>query len=225
MRLLVIEDEIPLANSLAVFLRNQNYAVDVCYSCQDALNSRDFKQYDLIISDYLMPGLNGEEFIKEIRKNKLSLPILILSAVTSTENKTRLLNCGADDYLSKPFSGEELNSRISSLLRRRVLKKEAETNLYFADLSYNSNRGEAVRGGKIIYLTNKESLLLKYLLENAGKICLRRLITEYIWDESTCHLSNIIEAHILKLRKKIDFKKPLLIHTVCGRGYKIDLDV
>lgn len=221
MHILIIEDDRPLANSLAIFLKNQNFAVDVAYDCQEAIDSRDFKQYDLIICDYLLPGMNGQEFVNKIRQRKITLPILILSAVSSSENKVNLLNSGADDYLTKPFSGEELSARINALLRRKT--PDEDELLLFADLSFNPRRSEATRGGQAIYLTNKEASLLKYLLENAGKICLRRLIIENAWDENAYHISNTIEAHILKLRKKIDFKEPKLIHTVCGRGYKIDL--
>jgi DNA-binding response OmpR family regulator len=221
MHILIIEDEAPLANSLAIFLKNQNYAVDIAYNCQKVLESRDLHQYDLIVCDYLLPGMNGQDFVQEIRKREIFLPILMLSAVTDNNNKINLLNKGADDYLTKPFSGEELSARINALLRRKL--PEEENYLFFADLSFSLSRSEAIRGGRTIYLTNKEALLLKYLIERPGKICPRRLIIEEVWGEDINLMSNTIEAHILKIRKKIDFKEPKLIHTICGRGYKIDL--
>lgn len=220
MRFLIIDDEILMANALAILLKSHNYAVDFVLSCQEALNSRDLRQYDLIICDYLFSDMNGQEFVEEIRKNNISIPILILSAISDSNNKSKLLNSGADDYLTKPFSGDELIARVKTLLRRRCpLKKEC---ISFADLQFNLNSCEVNRNGRIINLRNKELSLLKYLLENQGHTCTRQLIIENVWDEAACHLSNTLEAHILNLRKQIDFKKPTLIHTVCGQGYKID---
>lgn len=221
MRLLIIEDDKILADALAISLRNNNYVVDIFYDARVALQFANFNKYDLLISDYLMPNLNGWEFIKEVRKNHKILPILILSAIPEITNKTKLLNDGADDYLTKPFSVQELISRINTLIRR----KENRNNfvLTFSNLILDLNSGEAIRGGKNIYLTSKEIILLKYLMENSGTICSKLDIINTVWGEEAHHLSNTLEAHILKLRKKIDFKKPKLIHTRASYGYKIDL--
>lgn len=221
MRLLIVEDDTILADSLAVFLRNQNYAVDIFNDGQTALNFADFNKYDLLISDYLMPGLNGRELVKEIRKKHRSLPIIMLSAVCESSDKARLLNNGADDYLAKPFAIQELLSRIKVLTRRQHIKPKIILTL--SDLTLDIEKGEVKRGTKNINLSSKEISLLKYLMENLGVICSKQDIVGTVWDKEAHHLSNTLEAHIKKLRKKLDFKKPKLIHTRAGRGYKIDL--
>lgn len=221
MRLLIIEDEAAIANSLAAFLKNKGYVVDIATNYEQALDLESLGHYSLIISDYLLPGKNGYEIMKEIRKNNQSIPIIMLSAVPDTLNKIRFLNSGADDYLTKPFSGQELIARIKALLRRK--SQTPKENISFADLDVDIEKEEVRRGQKKIYLTTKELAILKYLMQNPRSTCPRPLIIENAWDESAHHLSNTIESHILKLRKKIDFKKPQLIHTIKGEGYKIDL--
>lgn len=220
MRLLIIEDEAPIANSLAAFLKDKGYIVDIAADCEEALSLKDSRCYHLIISDYLLPGKNGHEIVKEIRRRNKFIPIIMLSAINDAINKARLINGGADDYLAKPFSGQELIARIKALLRRKP--DPPSRKISFADLDIDLERAEVRRGKKSIYLTNKEWALLRYLVKNSGNICLRQLIIENVWDEAAHHLSNTIESHILKLRKKIDFKKPRLIHTIKGQGYKID---
>jgi DNA-binding response OmpR family regulator len=220
MKLLIIEDDKNLADTLATALRSNNYSVDIINDARVALNFIDFNKYDLLISDYLMPHLNGYELIKEIRKDYLSLPIIMLSAVSESSNKTKLLNIGADDYLTKPFSIKELLSRINVLVRRK--NDQINIPLTFSNLVLDIDRGSVIKNGKVIHLTNKENLLLEYLLKNAKTFCSRQDIISSVWGEETHLLSNTLEAHILKLRKKIDSKKSKLLHTKINYGYKID---
>ncbi|MFZ2310840.1 MAG: response regulator transcription factor [Patescibacteria group bacterium] len=220
MKLLIIEDDKNLADTLATALRGNNYSVDVVNDARIALNLIDFSKYDLLISDYLMPHLNGYELIKEIRKKYLSLPIIMLSAISESSNKTKLLDIGADDYLSKPFSVRELLSRINAVVRRK--NNQANLLLTFSNLILDINRGSVIKDGKIIHLTNKEILLLEYLLKNPKIFCSKQDIINTVWGEETHLLSNTLEAHILKLRKKIDSKKSKLLHTKINYGYKID---
>lgn len=221
MRLLIIEDDTILADSLALFLKNHNYVIDIYYNSLTALELADFSIYDLIISDYLLPGCNGDKLVIEIKKNYPQLPIIMLSAVSDNLNKIKLLNAGADDYLSKPFAPQELLSRIKVLIRRKPDKPKIV--LALADLRLDIKKGEVIRAQKNIHLSSKEILLLQYLMENVGKVCPKSIILKAVWDEEAHPLSNTLEAHIKILRKKIDFKKPKLLHTKAGQGYKIDL--
>lgn len=221
MRLLIIEDDKILAESLALFLKSHNYVVDIYHDSLLALKLADFTIYDLIISDYLLPGFNGDELVLEIKKNYPCLPIIMLSAVSDSLHKTKLLNTGADDYLGKPFEPQELLARIKALTRRKQDKQKSI--LCLADLILDIEKGEVTRARKNIHLSSKEMLLLQYLMKNVGKICSKLIIMKVIWDEEALPLSNTLETHIKILRKKIDFKKPKLLHTKANQGYKMDL--
>jgi len=221
MRILIIEDEIKIANSLANFLKNINYAIDMANDGETGLNLALTNGYDLIITDCILPKISGPEIIQSLRKNEINTPILVLSVLDTSQNKVKLLENGADDYLGKPFSFDELMARIRVLLRRPP--KIEPVQISIADLTLNLSSQEAIRNKRRIYLTTKEFFLLRLLMENPGTTYSRDLITEKVWDEASNHLSNIIEAHILHLRRKIDFKKPFLIQTVPGRGYRLNL--
>lgn len=222
MRLLIIEDDLIIAKLLSEFFKNNLYVVDCAYDGETGLNLATNTDYDLILTDYLLPKINGRELISNIRKSGNKIPILVISICETIKNKIELLENGADDYLIKPFSFSELLSRVKVLLRRQP--KLTDKILFFADLKLNLLSHEAIRAGRNIYLTTKEFQLLNLLMECPGQTCSRQVITEKVWDEASNHFSNIIEVHILHLRHKIDFKKPFLIQTVPGRGYKLNLD-
>lgn len=223
MKLLIIEDDSAILKSLSDFLKNNNYAVDTASDGESGFNLASSLSYDLIITDYLLPKLNGQEIIKALRKNGNQVPILVLSVKDRSQDKINLLNNGADDYLAKPFFFNELQSRIKALLRRQPSPKN--NILEFADLKLNLLSHEAIRDGRHIYLTTKEFCLLQLLMKNPKITFSRQIITEEVWYGTSNHLSNIIEALILKLRKKIDFKKPFLIKTIPGHGYRLDSDI
>lgn len=220
MKLLIIEDDYQIAKSLNDFLKNNNYVVDVAYDGEIGFNLANSNNYDLIIIDYLLPKINGQEIIERLRKNNCPSSILAISVCDKCQNKINMLNKGADDYLSKPFFFTELQARINAILRRKepITKKI----INYADLELDLMSHEAVRGEKIIYLTTKEFLLLKLFIENPKKVFEKQTINELAWDEASSYTSNVVESYILKLRNKIDFKKPFLIKTVKGRGYKLD---
>lgn len=222
MKILVIEDDSIIAKSICDFLKSNNYVIDIASDGETGLNLASTNCYDLIISDFLLPKINGQEIITRLRKNGVSTPVLAISVCDKTQNKINLLNNGADDYLVKPFFFTELNARIGAMLRRG--KVTSGKNLKYADLELNLLSHEAIRDNKEIYLTTKEFLLLKLLMEKPETIFSRQIINELAWDEASNHFSNILEAYILKLRSKIDFKKPFLIKTVSGRGYKLDVN-
>lgn len=221
MKILIIEDDHLIAKSLNDFLKN-NYVTDLASDGASGLNLANNNNYDLIISDYLLPKINGQEIINNLRKNGNNTPVLAISICDKTQNKVNLLEKGADDYLVKPFFFTELQARINALLRRR--KPIEQKIITYNDLKLDLMSHEASRAGQKIYLTTKEFLLLKLLMENPKTIFERQTINERAWDEAQHHVSNVTESYILKLRHKIDFKKPFLIKTVTGRGYKLDDD-
>lgn len=221
MKILVIEDDSAIAKSISDFLKSNNYVVDIASDGETGFNLASTNEYDLIISDYLLPKINGQEIINRLRKNGINTSVLAISVCDKTQNKINLLNNGADDYLVKPFFFSELNARIGVLLRRS--KITSSKILSYADLKLDLLSHQATRDNKDIYLTTKEFLLLKLLIEKPGTIFNKQIINELAWDDASNHFSNILEAYILKLRQKIDFKKPFLIKTVSGRGYKLDV--
>lgn len=220
MHILVIEDEKEISDFLRVSLEAECFAVDTAFDGEAGSHLGRTNNYDLIILDNILPKKEGREACREIRAMGKTTPIIMLSVKSETVTKVDLLNAGADDYMTKPFSLEELLARMRALLRR---PKEIETEiLNVRDLVIDVKKHSVRRGGKEIYLTRKEFVLLTYLLKNAGSAMSRGMIMEHVWDMSIDPFSNTIESHILSLRKKIDAKfEKKLIQTVPGIGYKI----
>jgi len=221
MRILLVEDEEKIVDFLKLSLSNECFVVDAAYDGERGSFLARTNDYDLIILDNVLPKKTGLEVCQEIRKEGKMVPSIILSVKSETDFKVKLLNAGADDYLSKPFSLEELLARMRALLRRpRKIEKEI---LKVSDLLLDKSRHVVERKGRDIYLTRKEFTLLEYLMKNAGNVLSRGMIMEHVWDMNADPFSNTIESHILSLRRKIDFKGAIkLIYTVPGRGYKIE---
>lgn len=221
MRVLVVEDEKEIRDYIKVSLEAECFAVDTAEDGEKGLSMAKMNEYDLITLDNVMPKKTGQEVCEEIRKNGIKTPILILSVKSETTTKVGLLNSGADDYLTKPFSINELLARIRALLRR---PKEMESEkIKIDDLMLDANKQMVTRGGKEIYLTRKEFAFLKYLMKNKGLVLSRSMIMEHVWDMSIDPFSNTIESHVMSLRRKVDTPgKKKLIHTLPGRGYKIE---
>jgi DNA-binding response OmpR family regulator len=220
MRILVIEDEKEIAMFLKKNLKNECFVVDVAASGDKGLLFATTNEYDIVILDYILPVHNGLEVCRMLRQAGNTVPIIILSVKSNPTDKTELLNAGADDYLAKPFSFDELLARIWALLRRPAeIKKEI---LKLDDLILDP-RGQTVqRGNSDIYLTRKEFALLHYLMKNQGTVLSRAMILEHVWDMNADPFSYTIESHIRSLRRKLDVNKGRnLIHTVSGRGYKM----
>ena len=225
MRILIVEDEHRIAHSLQKGLEQERFAVDVAYTGGDGYDLASTEDYDLIILDILLPGMDGISLCKELRKNKIHVPVLLLTARGQTNEKVEGLDSGADDYLTKPFSFEELLARIRALLRRKGTV--VQTNLSVGDLSMDVNRFEVKRGKKSISLTSKEFSLLEFLLSKQNQIVTKDQIIQHVWNFDADILPNTVEVYIKKLRDKIDNQFPdkkQLIKTVRGFGYKLGDD-
>ena len=222
MRILIIDDDTALRTSLKSHLEAESFAVDTADNGNDGSYRARTNEYDAIILDLSLPRKHGYDACREIRQAGITAPILILSASVGVESKIRLINSGADDYLEKPFSYNELVARLRALMRR---PQHLITNpLVLDDLVVDSAKQKVTRGDQLVYLTRKEFSLLEYLLRHRGKVVSRGMIMEHVWNADSDPFSNTIEAHVLNVRKKVDFvKKRKLIHTIPGRGYKMDI--
>jgi len=222
MKILLVEDDENIAKFLKISLENECFEIDWENNGESGSFSARTNEYDLMILDYSLPGKNGQTICQEIRKDNINTPVMILSVQGEPQTKADLLNSGADDYLSKPFSLEELLARIRALLRRsNDLKQDV---LIIDNLTVDTKKHLVKRGNKEIYLTLKEFMLLEYLLRNQGTVLSRGLILEHVWDMNADLFSNTIEAHVSNIRRKIDLPgMKHLIKTVPGRGYKIDV--
>lgn len=221
MRLLVVEDEPKIASAVAKLLRQEGYAVDVEHDGDGAYAMASTVPYDLLVVDRMIPGsLDGIELIKRLRSDGVSAPALILTALSSVKQKTEGLDAGGDDYLTKPFSIDELLARIRALLRRPKIQQG--TSLTAGQLSLNTTTQEVRYGQNVIELTSTEYALLRFLLSNKGTTLSKAKLIEHVWDFDADILPNTVEAYIKYLRQKIDIPyKTKLIVTVRGFGYKI----
>lgn len=221
MRLLVIEDERKIARVITESLKREKYAVDAAYDGEEGFNLADSQPYDLLIVDRMLPGLEGTEIVKKLRENGKNMPILFLTALSTTEDKTLGLDVGADDYLTKPFAIDELLARVRALLRRPPIQQPDI--LKIDDLKIDKQQQTVTRAGKNIDLTSKEYALLEYLMQHSNQILSKETLIDHVWDFDADILPNNVEAYIKNLRQKIDkpFKKQL-IKTVRGFGYRIE---
>jgi two-component system copper resistance phosphate regulon response regulator CusR len=218
MRVLVVEDDSRIARFVAKGLREQAYAVDVVKSGDEALYEAAINNYDLIVLDVMIPEPDGFAVCKELRKAGQRTPILMLTARDGVEDRIEGLDCGADDYLTKPFEFRELLARMRALLRRPTSLQA--TQLVVSDLVVDTGAQMVSRGGKAISLTSKEYALIEFLARNAGRVVGRAEIAEHVWDENFDPFSNLIEVYVNRVRRKVDegSGKPLL-HTRRGAGY------
>lgn len=224
MRILIIEDEHTIAAAIKKGLEHEHFEVDVVHDGQKGFDLASTEPYNAIILDLLLPSMDGLEICKQLRKLKIHTPILILTAKSESDERVVGLNTGADDYLSKPFSLNELIARIRALTRRPLEIRENE--LIVDDLVLHVQKLEVRRSGKVIHLARKEYALLEYLMQNPNRTLTREQIMLHVWDYDSTILSNAVDVYIRYLRNKIDVpfpdKKPL-IHTIRGFGYKIGM--
>lgn len=225
MRILVVEDEKKIADAIKKGLEQESFAVDVAYDSDEGLSMATVEQYDVMIFDRMLPGLlEGVDIVKELRRQQIHTPILLLTAKDGVGDRVGGLNAGADDYLVKPFAFEELVARVRALMRRP--QESTGTVLKIDDLSLDTSTFEVKRGGQKIELTTKEYALLEYMMRNQNQTLTKNNIIQHVWDFDADVLPNTVEVYVGYLRNKIDkpFKGPALIHTSRGFGYKLAVE-
>jgi DNA-binding response OmpR family regulator len=221
MRILVVEDDKPVASFVKEGLESEQYAVDLAWDGEDAESLVGEANFDLVILDLMLPKIDGWEVLIHIRTQKPSLPILILSGRTEVEDRVKGLDHGADDYLAKPFSFSELAARVRALLRRSL--NPAGGVLRIEDLELDRAERVVRRAGRRIDLTPHEFALLEYLMRNAGRCVTRAMIIEHVWNFSLHTITkNVVDVYINYLRNKVDQGfESRLVHTVRGVGYQL----
>lgn len=223
MRILVVEDERRIAAFIKRGLEEEHYAVDVAYDGEKALDWADVVDYDLIVLDVLLPKKDGIQVCRELRTRGNKVPILMLTARDTIEDRVRGLDSGADDYLVKPFAFQELLARIRALLRRQGEVKI--TRLQVGDLVLDTVTHRATRAGRMIELTAREYALLEFLMRHPRQVLSRTQIAEHVWNYDFFSTSNVVDVYIRYLRRKIDEGFDVkLIKTVRGAGYKIEAE-
>ncbi len=220
MRILLVEDEPKVSSFLERGLIAERYAVDVSSDGRDGLEMAQTYPYDLVILDLMLPRMDGREVLQRIRYKDTCVPVLVLTARDSVDDKVRLFESGADDYLTKPFAFAELLVRAKALLRRGPVNRSST--LMVGDRELDRLTQQAKRAGKRIELTAKEYSLLEYLMQNAGRVLSRNMIIEHVWDQSFDGVTNIVDVYVRHLRAKVDDgHDSKLIRTVRGAGYII----
>lgn len=221
MKILLIEDDMEISDFVFQCLVSDIFTVDRAYTGIEGSYMARTNSYDVIIADYSLPGKNGPMVLDEIRNAGIQAPIIFLTVHDELTKKIEVFEHGADDYMTKPFSYDELKARIQALARRPHVI--TDTVLTKEDIALDTKKQLVHKGKTKIYLTRKEFNLLEFLLRNKGTVLSRGLIMEYVWNAESDPFSNTIESHILNLRKKIrDDKKKTLIRNIPGRGYIID---
>ncbi len=220
MRILIVEDEPKVSSFVKRGLEAERYAVDVCSDGRDGLEMAQAFPYDLIILDMMLPRLQGGEVLQRIRRNDTCVPVLMLTARDSIEDKVKMFESGADDYLTKPFAFAELLVRTKALLRRGPVNRSSTMTV--GDLELDRLTQQVSRAGRRIELTAKEFALLEYLMQNPERVLSRNMIIEHVWDQSFDGITNIVDVYVRHLRSKVDEgQTPKLIRTVRGSGYMI----
>jgi two-component system OmpR family response regulator len=223
LRVLVVDDEESITDLLGMALRYEGFQVDVAHTGRQALQSASDHRPHLIVLDVMLPDFDGFEVTRRLSSRGEKVPILFLTARDATEDKVRGLTLGGDDYLTKPFSLEELVARVRAILRRVGEFEDRSAHLSFADLEMDDDAHRVRRGGKRIELTATEYKLLRYLLTNARKVLSKAQILDHVWNYDFGGEGNVVETYISYLRKKVEKEGPALIHTVRGVGYCLRL--
>ena len=219
MRLLVVEDDRAIASFLVKGLKEAGFAVDHAASGGAALEMASSTTYDLAIIDLMLPGLDGLSLIEELRRRRITVPVIILSAKRSVDDRVRGLQAGGDDYLTKPFAFEELLARVQALIRRATGAAEP-TRLVVGDLVLDLVSRKVERGGRALDLRPREYALLEYLMRNPGRVVSKAMILSHVFDYSFDPRTNVVDVLVHRLRERVDkeFATPM-IHTVRGMGY------
>jgi two-component system, OmpR family, response regulator len=223
-RILVVEDDASTADYVCKGLREAGFTVDHVTDGRDALYMATSSPFDAVILDRMIEGLNGLDTLKAMRAAQVAAPVILLTALSQTDERVKGLRAGADDYLTKPFAFSELHARLDNLLDRRAAKP-AETELVCGDLRMDLLARTVDRAGQRLDLLPREWTLLEHLMRHKGKVVTRTMLLEHVWDYRFDPHTSLIDTHVSRLRKKIDdgFDRPLL-HTVRGVGYRLAVD-
>ena len=223
MRVLLIEDDADVAAYIVKGLGEGSYTVDLAQDGRNGLGLATTEDYDIMIIDRMLPGVDGLTIVKSVRAAGIHTPILILSALGEVDDRVEGLKVGADDYLTKPFAFSELDARLEALQRRSAAGLSMDPVLRVGDLELDQLSRTASRAGKLIELQPREYRLLEYLMRHTGQVVTRTMLLEHVWDYHFDPQTNVIDVHISRLRSKIDkgYDKALL-HTVRGAGYMIN---
>ena len=220
-RVLVVDDEPNIVDVVSMALRYQGFEVDSAGTGAEALSQVQAFRPDLIVLDIMLPDMEGFEVAKRLGAQRAKVPIIFLTARDDTNDKVRGLTLGGDDYVTKPFSLEELVARIRSILRRAGLAEPESSKLVFEDLELDDDAHEVTRAGELIELTATEYRLLRYLMLNPRRVLTRTQLLEHVWEYDFGGDARVLETYISYLRKKLDAHGPPLIHTVRGVGYAL----
>jgi DNA-binding response OmpR family regulator len=222
MRILVVDDDRRLCGIIKRGLLEETYAVDVAYDGEEGEYMAEVNPYDLIILDIMMPKKDGIEMCRELRSKRINTPILMLTARDAVEDRVRGLDAGADDYMVKPFSFNELLARIRALLRREAITKSPEIKL--GNLVLDTLTREVRRGDRAIELTTKEYVILEYFMRHPNVVVTRTMLEEHAWDYDFDSMSNLIDVYIRRLRRKLDDENgESILQTVRGAGYRLKI--
>lgn len=220
MRALIIDDDVQLRTALADCLKGSAFSVDMEGTGKEGSYTARTNNYDIIVLDYHLPDTHGLEVCREIRANGKHTPILLISINDETDNKVSILDAGADDYLTKPFSFQEFMARVRALIRRPEIIKSEQ--LDAGKLHLDSLSGKVTLDGNLVQLTRKEFALLEFFMRNQGRILTRTELIDHVWNKELDPFSNTLETHVLNVRKKIELHGQKFIHTVSGRGYRFE---
>jgi two-component system OmpR family response regulator len=219
----VVEDDPNIVELLSASLRFAGFDVTAVTSGTDAINAAKAARPDLVVLDVMLPDFDGFDVIRKMREGGVRTPVVFLTARDAMDDKIRGLTLGGDDYVTKPFSLEELTARIRAVLRRSALDKTESATLTFADLELDEESHEVRRGGTLVSLSPTEFKLLRYLLLNAGRVLSKAQILDHVWQYDFRGDDSIVESYISYLRRKVDSIEPRLIHTLRGVGYVLRL--
>jgi two-component system OmpR family response regulator len=220
-RILVVDDEPNIVDVVAMALRFQGFTIESAGTGAEAVAAVSSFRPDLIVLDVMLPDMDGFEVARRLGAQQARVPIIFLTARDATEDKIRGLTIGGDDYVTKPFSLEELVARVRTILRRAGLSEPESNRLMFEDLELDDDAHEVTRGGQLVDLTATEYRLLRYLMLNPRRVLTRAQLLEHVWDYDFGGDARVLETYVSYLRKKVDRLGPPLIHTVRGVGYAL----
>jgi two-component system OmpR family response regulator len=224
-RLLVVDDEPNIVELLSASLRYAGFEVDVARSGPEAVRVARVVNPDLLVLDVMMPGMDGFDVVRRLRADGVRVPVLFLTARDSTEDKISGLTLGGDDYVTKPFSLEEVIARIRAILRRFEVERAntASPRLAFADIELDEETHEVWKAGALVALSPTEFKLLRYFMQNNGRVLSKAQILDHVWNYDFGGDANVVESYVSYLRRKVDTTEPKLLHTLRGVGYTLRL--